>query len=144
MDELLEEWRGFVDSLPQGMTLGETLGFLGANDEVEQRAILDGTAVRSREVEPDRAPPKRVRILTMHGAKGLSGKIVFLPSLEQGVLPSFKAINATGLLNEQRRLLYDEGKGGLHTEPRRSAQRRTGTPVAANSVRHANPVSVPQ
>ena len=42
----------------------------------------------------------------MHGAKGLSGKIVFIPSLEQGVLPSFKAINATGLLNEQRRLLY--------------------------------------
>ena len=106
MDELLEEWRGFVDSLPQGMTLGETLGFLGANDEAEQRSILDGTAVRSREVEPDRAPPKRVRILTMHGAKGLSGKIVFIPSLEQGVLPSFKAINATGLLNEQRRLLY--------------------------------------
>jgi len=26
--------------------------------------------------------------------------------LEQGVLPSFRAINATGLLNEQRRLLY--------------------------------------
>ena len=106
MDELLEEWRGFVDSLPQGMTLGETLGFLGANDEAEQRSILDGTAVRSREVEPDRAPPKRVRILTMHGAKGLSGKIVFIPSLEQGVIPSFKAVNATGLLNEQRRLLY--------------------------------------
>lgn len=42
----------------------------------------------------------------MHGAKGLSGKIVFIPSLEQGVLPSFRAINATGLLNEQRRLLY--------------------------------------
>ena len=73
---------------------------------MEQRSIFDAIATRSREEEPDRAPPKRVRILTMHGAKGLSGKIVFIPSLEQGVLPSFKAINATGLLNEQRRLLY--------------------------------------
>jgi DNA helicase-2/ATP-dependent DNA helicase PcrA len=102
----LEEWQGFVDSLPAGMTLGETLKYLGANDEVEQRSILDAIAARSRQEEPDRAPPKRVRILTMHGAKGLSGKIVFIPSLEQGVLPSFRAINATGLLNEQRRLLY--------------------------------------
>ena len=104
--ELLEEWHGFVDSLPEGMTLGETLEYLGAGDEVEQRSILDTIAARSREEEPDSAPPKRVRILTMHGAKGLSGKIVFIPSLEQGILPSFKAINATGLLNEQRRLLY--------------------------------------
>jgi DNA helicase II / ATP-dependent DNA helicase PcrA len=103
---LLEEWRAFVDSLPVGMTLGETLDYLGANDEVEQRSILDSLATRSKEQKPDRASPKRVRILTMHGAKGLSGKIVFIPSLEQGVLPSFRAINATGLLNEQRRLLY--------------------------------------
>jgi DNA helicase-2/ATP-dependent DNA helicase PcrA len=102
----LEEWQGFVDSLPEGMTLGETLKYLGATDEVEQRSILDAIAARSREEEPDRVPPRRVRILTMHGAKGLSGKVVFIPSLEQGVLPSFKAINATGLLNEQRRLFY--------------------------------------
>ncbi|PWT84548.1 MAG: hypothetical protein C5B58_04565, partial [Acidobacteria bacterium] len=104
--EFLDEWHAFVESLPERMTLGETLGYLGASDEVEQRSILDAIAAGSREEEPDRAPAKRVRILTMHGAKGLSGKIVFIPSLEQGVLPSFKAINATGLLNEQRRLLY--------------------------------------
>ena len=106
IQELIDEWQGFVESLPEGMTLEELLDFLGANDEVEQRSILDAIASRSRQTEPDKPPPKRVRILTMHGAKGLSGKIVFIPSLEQGVLPSFKAINATGLLNEQRRLLY--------------------------------------
>jgi superfamily I DNA/RNA helicase len=39
----------------------------------------------------------------MHDAKGLRGRIVFIPSLEQGVFPSFQAINATGLLNEQPR-----------------------------------------
>jgi DNA helicase-2/ATP-dependent DNA helicase PcrA len=42
----------------------------------------------------------------MHGAKGLSGKIVFIPSVEQGIMPSFRAIHAAGLLNEQRRLFY--------------------------------------
>src|SRR5262249_33649907 len=48
----------------------------------------------------------RIRVLTMHGAKGLSGKVVFIPSVEQGIIPNFKAIQAAGLLNEQRRLLY--------------------------------------
>ena len=42
----------------------------------------------------------------MHGAKGLSGKVVFISSAEQGIMPSFKAIHAVGLLNEQRRLFY--------------------------------------
>jgi superfamily I DNA/RNA helicase len=52
------------------------------------------------------AAGRRIRILTMHGAKGLSGKVVFIPSAEQGVMPSFRAINAAGLLIEARRLFY--------------------------------------
>ncbi len=43
---------------------------------------------------------------TMHGAKGLSSKVVFIPSLEQGVMPSFRALHAVGLLIEHRRLFY--------------------------------------
>jgi len=42
----------------------------------------------------------------MHGAKGLDGSVVFIPSVEQGIIPSFKAIQAAGLVIEQRRLLY--------------------------------------
>jgi DNA helicase II / ATP-dependent DNA helicase PcrA len=38
--------------------------------------------------------------------QGLSGKVVFIPSSEQGIMPSFRAIHAAGLLNEQRRLFY--------------------------------------
>lgn len=49
---------------------------------------------------------KKIRILTMHGAKGLSGKVVFIPSVEQGIMPNFRATQATGLLIEQRRLFY--------------------------------------
>jgi len=42
----------------------------------------------------------------MHGAKGLTGKIVFIPSVEQGIMPSFRALQATGLVIENRRLFY--------------------------------------
>ncbi|MFY9269188.1 MAG: 3'-5' exonuclease [Candidatus Manganitrophaceae bacterium] len=54
----------------------------------------------------DSVPQKRIRILTMHGAKGLSGKVIFIPSVEQGIIPSKRAVKATGLLIEQRRLFY--------------------------------------
>jgi hypothetical protein len=54
--ELLEEWHAFVDSLPDGMTLGEAFHYLGANDEVEQRSIFDAIAARSREEEPGHLP----------------------------------------------------------------------------------------
>jgi DNA helicase-2/ATP-dependent DNA helicase PcrA len=106
-EELLQVWDGFVGTLPTGMTLDELLLFLGANDEAEQLHVLDATLARLGLIQVDQAPAqKRVRILTMHGAKGLSGKIVFIPSMEQGILPNSRGIHAVGLLNEQRRLFY--------------------------------------
>jgi superfamily I DNA/RNA helicase len=89
------------------MTLEEVLQFLGADDEAEQRQILESVNVRLGLAAAAAAPqPKRIRILTMHGAKGLSGKVVFIPGAEQGIIPSFRALQAAGLLNEQRRLFY--------------------------------------
>lgn len=100
-------WGGFVAALPQGMTLEEVLTFLSADDEAEQRQTLDAVTQRlGGGTPPTQGVQKRIRVMTMHGAKGLSGKVVFIPSAEQGILPSFRAIHATGLLNEQRRLFY--------------------------------------
>jgi superfamily I DNA/RNA helicase len=42
----------------------------------------------------------------MHGAKGLSGKVVFIPTVSQEVLPSNRDLQATGKVIEKRRLLY--------------------------------------
>jgi DNA helicase II / ATP-dependent DNA helicase PcrA len=103
----IQEWNAFAGSLPQGMTLEELLLFLAADDEAAQRQLLDTVTERLGEASSQAGPGrKRLRILTMHGAKGLSGKIVFIPSVEQGIMPSFRAILAAGLLNEQRRLFY--------------------------------------
>ena len=103
----VELWNSLVGALPQEMTLDELLQFLTADTESDQQAILDLVFKR---LGINQAIPqsgqKKIRILTMHGAKGLSGKIVFIPSVEQGIMPSFRAIQATGLLIEQRRLFY--------------------------------------
>jgi superfamily I DNA/RNA helicase len=89
------------------MTLDELLNFFGADTDADRRVILELVNQRiGAAPAPAVAPVKRLRILTMHGAKGLSGKVVFIPSVEQGIMPSFRAIHAAGLLIEHRRLFY--------------------------------------
>jgi ATP-dependent DNA helicase UvrD/PcrA len=101
-------WNTLAGSLPPQMTLEELIQFLAADSESDQQAILDLVNQRIGGAAPP-APgvaQKKIRILTMHGAKGLSGKVVFIPSAEQGIMPNSKALQATGLLIEQRRLFY--------------------------------------
>ncbi len=101
-------WNGLVNSLPQLMTLDELLNFLATDTESGQQAILDLVNQRtaSSQGQAVMPTPKRIRLLTMHGAKGLSGKVVFIPGAEQGIMPNAKSLQATGLLIEQRRLFY--------------------------------------
>jgi len=100
-------WAEVRDELPGQMNLDEVLHFLAADTESERQAVLH--VVHQRLADGDmqaQTLPKRVRVLTIHGAKGLSGRVVFIPSAEQGVMPRFKALQATGLLMENRRLFY--------------------------------------
>lgn len=105
---ILSIWNSLVNALPPQMTLEELLQFLATDNESDQQTILDMVSQRIGTTEPPTQGPvqKRIRILTMHGAKGLSGKVVFIPGAEQGLMPSFRALRATGLVIEQRRLFY--------------------------------------
>jgi len=57
--------------------------------------------------ETDEAAPK-VSIMTLHAAKGLEFPCVFLPGWEDGVFPSQRSMDESGLkgLEEERRLAY--------------------------------------
>lgn len=104
----LSIWSALSSALPILMTLDELFQFLAADTESDQQAVLDlvNQRIGTSQLQGTTTLPKRIRILTMHGAKGLSGKAVFIPSAEQGIIPNFKALQATGLLIEQRRLFY--------------------------------------
>lgn len=106
-DDDIKEWSSLEDDLPETMTLEELLVFLTLDNEAAQQEMLAAIWERDgRELGELEEVSKKIRILTMHGAKGLSGKIVFIPGMAQGLMPNGKSIKATGLLIEQRRLFY--------------------------------------
>lgn len=123
-------WTALTDSLPDEMTLGELSEFFSSDTESDRRSILEVVTQRVGAAMP--APvqqPKRIRLLTMHGAKGLSGKVVFIPTLEQGIMPSSRAIQAAGLVIEQRRLFYV------------SVTRAMAACIISHATRHTGPAA---
>jgi len=49
---------------------------------------------------------EKVRLMTIHNAKGLEFKVVFIPGLEEGLLPHVSSMESDEGLEEERRLFY--------------------------------------
>ena len=61
-----------------------------SKDSIKENRVSDG---------------KRINIMTMHGSKGLEFEIVWLPDLNEGIIPSRSAISKEQI-EEERRMLY--------------------------------------
>ncbi len=90
------------------MFLSELLDFLTSDTESGRIKILEAVSVRLGIHDGNQAqnPTDRVRMMTIHGSKGLQGNVVFIPGLEEGILPHSGTLPYPGLINEERRLLY--------------------------------------
>jgi len=90
-EERIENVREFIKTLKdfhrQAYTLEDVLSevMLTASEEEKRNAVS---------------------IMTIHASKGLEFPVVFLPRLEEGILPHHKSMNEERTLEEERRLLY--------------------------------------
>jgi DNA helicase-2/ATP-dependent DNA helicase PcrA len=96
-----------LQQLPGEATVNEALDFLRADmDEQQSRVLCDILGRLGREFSEDELLPAKVRVMSMHGAKGLSSSAVFIPGLEDGVIPNAHSCGSAGGGLEAARLLY--------------------------------------
>lgn len=102
-----ENWEDEAQLLPSGAFLSELSQYLSADKDDRAAEIL--SAINQRldiETDQDDVLPQRVRVMTMHGAKGLSGQMVFIPGLEEELLPGPARRPYPGQILEGARMLY--------------------------------------
>jgi len=102
-----QTWQNYAAALPPDTTLEELRDWLWADTDEQQMAVLQAVFTRLNQQIPATAVlPPRVRIMSMHGAKGLSSRIVFVPGLEEHIFPGPWRQPYPGLVLEAARLLY--------------------------------------
>jgi DNA helicase-2/ATP-dependent DNA helicase PcrA len=97
----------YVRNLPQDMNLEELRDWLWADTDEQQMVVMAAVYNRLNQPIPAAAVlPPRVRVMSMHGAKGLSARVVFVPGLEDDIFPGPWRQPYPGLVLEAARLLY--------------------------------------
>jgi DNA helicase-2/ATP-dependent DNA helicase PcrA len=103
----VNDWRNYIAELPVEMTLSELKEYIETDSEVSKASILNSVFIRRKQVNPAQNNPlDKIRIMSFHSCKGLSAKIVFIPGLEEGIFPTQRTQQASGLLLENARLFY--------------------------------------
>ena len=100
-------WDTFAAPLPAGMQLSELRDYIWVDNAQQRNDVHRAVSIRLG-LNPAEMPPEldRVRVMTMHGAKGLSARVVFIPGLEDGLLPNRHQVPFPAQLLEAARLLY--------------------------------------
>jgi DNA helicase-2/ATP-dependent DNA helicase PcrA len=103
----LQNWQNQIINLPPDITLEELRGYLWADNLEQSLTLLESVYTRLGIAAPNNAVTQpSIKIMTFHGAKGLSAKVVFIPGLEEDILPGKKRIPYNGLVLEAARMLY--------------------------------------
>ncbi len=88
IDELLNSAREFTESTPNA-TLGDYLDSLTLISDLDRYDNQKG-----------------ITLMTLHAAKGLEFRVVFLAGMEEGILPHSNSLEQTDDIEEERRLCY--------------------------------------
>lgn len=100
-------WENFISIFNPDTNLNEILDYINTENNEQKENFLESINFRLQLTQPIiQGSNNRVQIMTMHGAKGLSAKIVFIPGLENEVLPGNRRLPYPGQVNEAARMLY--------------------------------------
>ncbi|MBK5222031.1 MAG: ATP-dependent helicase [Acidimicrobiia bacterium] len=101
-----QSWDAYCQALPPDATLQELLSLLQAGGLEKSNAVISTVHERLGLDAPPATDGDLVEVMTMHGSKGLSAKVVFIPGLEENVFPTQRMQQAPGLISEGARLMY--------------------------------------
>lgn len=102
-----EEWMEFSGELPDDFNLAELQGYLQCENDADRQKVLANYSARvDYSIDDKSLLPSRVRVMSMHNAKGLTADVVFVPGLEEGFLPNDFISKQPALILEAARLLY--------------------------------------
>ena len=103
----LQIWQNHIANLPQYISLEETRDYLWIDNPEQMLKLLEEIYTRLGIAPPANVMNQsKVKVMTIHGAKGLSAKVVFIPGLEENMLPGVKRIPYNGLVLEAARMFY--------------------------------------
>jgi DNA helicase-2/ATP-dependent DNA helicase PcrA len=104
---IADSWQALICTLPSGIVLSDVRDFLWADNDEQKASILENVYIRLGLEKPvEGFLPPQVRIMTMHGCKGLSANVVFIPGLEDEILPGPHRARFPGLILEAARMVY--------------------------------------
>lgn len=100
-------WQNIIEPIPRDITIEELTNYFQADTDEQQATLLEEVYKRLEIPIPDEGLlPAKVRIMTMHSAKGLSAHVVFIPGLMEELLPGQLRRPYPGLVLEAARMLY--------------------------------------
>lgn len=98
-----------VENLKELVNAARLFDFNGSPEEMENLSELDlflsYASLESGDMQADDFEDC-VQLMTLHTAKGLEFKLVFMVGLEEGLFPSQQSVDDAGRLQEERRLCY--------------------------------------
>ena len=115
LDELLEK-TGYLESL-KALENGDTkienveelrssiVQYMNEADEPSLSGFLEEVALYS-EADRDDGSDDKVTLMTVHSAKGLEYKNIFVVGLDDGIFPSSRSFDSEADMEEERRLAY--------------------------------------
>lgn len=100
------EAQGRIENVKE--LLSEAREFEQRQDNPESVALanfLEGITLKS-DIDSWNNQEKKVSLMTLHSAKGLEFRVVFLTGMDEGIFPSWRSLESDKEMEEERRLCY--------------------------------------